>query len=162
MLNSLESQISALYSLAHELLYLGQDGAPIYSDHFTRLNREVFQQANTLYGIHSSVPEEEASLCLALLMGYNATLYNNGDKQERIQHILERCWEVLKHLSASLQKVQLLTYCYGEVFEPELANEAHAIMNSWSERELTAEEHEVMQLLKDMEENPYPWNEVGE
>ena len=24
-------------------------------------------------------------------MGYNATLYNNGDK-ENIQHILDRCW----------------------------------------------------------------------
>ena len=47
MLNSLESQISALYASAHELLYLGVDGSPIYSDHFNRLNREVFRQANS-------------------------------------------------------------------------------------------------------------------
>ena len=39
MLNSLESQISALYASAHELLYLGVDGSPIYSDHFNRLYR---------------------------------------------------------------------------------------------------------------------------
>lgn len=54
-------------------------------------------------------------------MGYNATLYNNGDKEERIQHILDRCWDVLEHLPASLLKVQLLVYCYGEVFDEELA-----------------------------------------
>ena len=37
----MNSEISTLYSIAHELLYLGMDGAPIYSDHFSRLNREV-------------------------------------------------------------------------------------------------------------------------
>lgn len=162
MLNSLESQITSLYTLAHELLYLGQDNAPIYSDHFTRLNREVFRLANALYDTHSTVPEEEASLCLSLLMGYNATLYNNGDKQERIQNILNRCWKVLDRLPASLCKAQLLTYCYGEVFEEELAEEAHTIIDNWSGRELTAEENEVRELLRNMEENPYPWSEVGE
>ncbi|WP_455585270.1 UpxZ family transcription anti-terminator antagonist [Bacteroides sp.] len=162
MFDSLKSQIATLYSLSHELLYLGQDDTPIYSDHFTHLNKEVFRLANALYDNHSSIPEEEASLCLSLLMGYNATLYNNGDKQERIQHILYRCWEVLQQLPASLQKAQLLTYCYGEVYDEELAREAHTIIDGWSARELTAEEHEVIKLLKDMEENPYPWSEIEE
>lgn len=40
-MNSLDSQITALYTLAHELLYLGSDGSPIYSDHFSRLNGDV-------------------------------------------------------------------------------------------------------------------------
>ena len=108
-MNSLESEVSALSTLADELLYLGIDDTPIYSDDFTRLNHEVFQKANALYHQRGSTFEEEASLCLALLKGYNATIYNDGDKEERIQTILNRCWEVLKHLSASLLKVQLLT-----------------------------------------------------
>ena len=116
-MNYLESEISALYASAHELCYLGMDGRPIYSDQFTRLNRDVFSQANALYDKHGDSDEEEARLCLSLLMGYNATLYNNGDKEERIQHILDRCWDVLEHLPASLLKVQLLVYCYGEVFD---------------------------------------------
>lgn len=41
-MNYLESEISALYASAHELCYLGMDGRPIYSDQFTRLNRDVF------------------------------------------------------------------------------------------------------------------------
>ncbi len=159
-MNYLESEISALYASAHELCYLGMDGRPIYSDQFTRLNRDVFSQANALYDKHGDSDEEEARLCLSLLMGYNATLYNNGDKEERIQHILDRCWGVLEHLPASLLKVQLLVYCYGEVFDEELAREAQAIIDTWQDRELSEDEREVMERLKDVQENPYPWSEV--
>ena len=159
-MNSFESEISALSTLADELLYLGIDDTPIYSDDFTRLNHEVFQKANALYHQHGSTFEEEASLCLALLKGYNATIYNDGDKEERIQTILNRCWEVLEHLSASLLKVQLLTYCYGEVFEEELAKEAHQIMDSWENKVLSEEELEVIELLQTMRDNRYPCSEV--
>lgn len=159
-MNSLESEVSALSTLADELLYLGIDDTPIYSDDFTRLNHEVFQKANALYHQRGSTFEEEASLCLALLKGYNATIYNDGDKEEHIQTILNRCWEVLEHLSASLLKVQLLTYCYGEVFEEELAKEANKIIASWDEKLLTKDQVEVIGFLKSLEENPYPWSDI--
>ena len=159
-MNSLESEVSALSTLSDELLYLGIDDTPIYSDDFTRLNHEVFQKANALYHQRGSTFEEEASLCLALLKGYNATIYNDGDKEERIQTILNRCWEVLEHLSASLLKVQLLTYCYGEVFEEELAKEAHQIMDSWENKVLSEEELKVIELLQTMRDNRYPCSEI--
>lgn len=159
-MNSLESEVSALSTLADKLLYLGIDDTPIYSDDFTRLNHEVFQKANALYHQRGSTFEEEASLCLALLKGYNATIYNDGDKEERIQTILNRCWEVLEHLSASLLKVQLLTYCYGEVFEEELAKEAHQIMDSWENKVLSEEELKVIELLQTMRDNRYPCSEI--
>lgn len=161
-MNSLESEISALSTLADELLYLGIDDTPIYSDDFTHLNHEVFQKANALYHQRGSTFEEEASLCLALLKGYNATIYNDGDKEERIQTILNRCWEVLEHLSASLLKVQLLTYCYGEVFEEELIREAYIIIESWNGKELSEEEQGIIEYLKNLEEYPYPnWEEYN-
>lgn len=159
-MNSLESEVSALSTLADKLLYLGIDDTPIYSDDFTRLNHEVFQKANALYHQRGSTFEEEASLCLALLKGYNATIYNDGDKEGRIQTILNRCWEVLEHLSASLLKVQLLTYCYGEVFEEELAKEANKIIESWDEKLLTKDQVEAIGFLKSLEENPYPWSDM--
>lgn len=161
-MNSLSTQISSLYDVAHRLLYLGADGQPIYSDSFTCLNGEVLRQADTLFGFRGATDEEEASLCLALLMGYNATIYNNGDKEQRIQTVLNRCWDILDRLPASLLKVRLLTYCYGEVFDEELAREAHSIIDSWNDREFTEEEKEIVVLLRDMEENPYPNSEIGE
>lgn len=162
MLNSLESQTAALYALAHELLYLGVDDRPIYSDHFNHLNREVFRLANALYIHRGATSEEEAALCLSLLMGYTSTIYNNGDKENRIQNILNRCWTVLDELSDSLLKVQLLTYCYGEVYDEDLAQKAHAIINTWSGRDLTDEECEVIDLLNEIEDNPYPWSGIEE
>lgn len=108
------------------------------------------------------MPEEDAEVCLALLMGYNATIYGDSNKQEHIQQVLDCCWKVLPHLPVSLQKLRLLTYCYGEVYDDALSREAHDILKSWGGRELTAEEQEIAGLLDSMEANPYPWEEVEE
>lgn len=91
---------------------------------------------------------------------YNLKLYNNGDKEQRIQVVLNRYWDILDGLPASLLKVRLLIYCYGEVFDEELARKAHSIIDSWSDREFTEEEKEIVGLLGDIEENPYPNSEV--
>lgn len=150
-----------LYSLAHQLITLGMDGSPIYSDHLSRLNREVYEQALELYNHQcSNVPEEEAWLCLSMLLAFNATAYDNGHKQRYIQSILDRCWEILPKLSDSLLKVRLLTYCYGEVYDEELAKEAHAIIKTWTKEMLTLEEVEVIEELGNLEENQYPWEVV--
>ena len=93
-------------------------------------------------------------------MGYNASIYNDGDKESKIQSILDRSFAVLDHLPASLLKCQLLTYCYGEVFEEDLAQEAHQIMDGWKSRALSEEELEVMETLQTMEENSYPCSEI--
>lgn len=159
-MNSLSASISALYNVTHELLYLGTDGSPIYNDRFTRLNSEVLRQSDSLYPLTGSNDEEEATLCLALLMGYSATIYSNEHKEAHIQSILNRCWAVLDRLPASLLKLRLLTYCYGEVFDDELAQEAHSIIDAWGDRKLTEEETEIVSLLRDLEENPYPCSEL--
>ena len=159
---SLQSEIDSLCAVSHELLHLGLDGEPIYSDRFRQLNTDVYHRCEHLFGSHGRTLEEEASLCVALLAAYNATIYNNGDKEEKIQVILERSWKVLEHLKSSLLKCQLLVACYGEVFDRELAQEARAIMDSWESRKLTDEEREVVEQLKALEENPYPWDEMGE
>lgn len=59
--------MDSLFSLAHRLLTYGLDGSPIYVDEFTRLNREVYEQALELYGTRGKTVESEAELCLGLL-----------------------------------------------------------------------------------------------
>lgn len=158
----MSEQVSSLFSLAHSLLTLGQDGSPIYVDQFTRLNRDVYERALDLYGASGSTPEEEGELCLALLMAFNVTVYDNGHKQQYIQKLLERIFAVLPQLPASLLKVRLLTYCYGEVYEEELARKAHAIISTWETSQLTLEQVDAIEELKNIEENPYPWEFVDE
>ncbi|MFR8837414.1 UpxZ family transcription anti-terminator antagonist [Bacteroides nordii] len=147
-----------LQQLAQKSLYLGLDGDPIYAEHFSRLNKEIQILSDALYSVKGDTPEEEAGICLALLMGYNATIYSDKDKEAKKQSILDRAWEVLEQLPPSLLKCQLLTYCYGEVFEDELAQEAHAIIDSWQGRELTAKEQEIVENLRNLEENQYPYS----
>ena len=156
----MDSNSSSLFSLAHDLLTYGLDGSPIYADQFTRLNRDVYERAIELYNIHGATAEEEAELCLALLVAFAATIYDNGCKQEYIQNVLDRSWEVLPKLSASLLKVRLLTYCYGEIYEEVLLQEAYAIIEGWNKDNLTSEQTAIIEELKNIEENPYPFEEV--
>lgn len=51
----------------------------------------------------------------------------------------------------------MLTYCYGEIYEEGLLQEAHSIMDQWDKGTLTSEQAEVMEELKNIEENQYPF-----
>ena len=159
-MNDLTSRALELQHAAHELMYLGMDGEPVYSDTFCRLNKEVLVKSDSLFSAQSSDVEEEANLCLALLMGYNATIYDDGDKEQKKQMVLNRICHVLEQLPASLLKVRLLTYTYGEVYEEVLFQEAYAIIEGWNKDNLTSEQTAIIEELKNIEENPYPFEGV--
>ena len=159
-MNDLTSRALELQHAAHELMYLGMDGEPAYSDTFCWLNKEVLVKSDSLFFAQSSDVEEEANLCLALLMGYNATIYDDGDKEQKKQMVLNRICHVLEHLPVSLLKVRLLTYCYGEIYEEVLLQEAYAIIEGWNKDNLTSGQTEIIEELKNIEENPYPFEEV--
>ena len=161
-MNDLTSRALELQHAAHELMYLGMDGEPVYSDNFCRLNKEVLVKSDSLFSAQSSDVEEEANLCLALLMGYNATIYDNGDKEQKKQIALNRACELLGRLPASLLKVRLLAYTYGEVYEESLLQEAHTIVDSWDKEAMITEQVEAVKELRNIEENPYPFEEVEE
>lgn len=159
-MNDLTSRALELQHVAHELMYLGIDGEPVYSDTFCRLNKEVLVKSDSLFTSRSSDIEEEANICLALLMGYNATIYDNGDKEQKKQAVLDRIYNVLDKLPASLLKVRLLTYTYGEVYEEVMLEEAHIIINSWDKLALMEEQIEAIEVLRNIEENPYPFEMI--
>ena len=159
---SLSAEIAALLGAAHELMYLGMDGSPDYSDDLSRRNSEVYRLTTALYNsiAKGSTIEEQASVCLALLMGYSASFIDHGEKQKHIQEILDRCWNILDVLPASLLKLRLLTACYGEVFDEPLADEGRAIIASWDSASLTSEQQEAIDEFQNVIDNPYPWEEL--
>ena len=159
---SLSAEIAALQGAAHELMYLGMDGSPVYSDDLSRRNSEVYRLTTALYNsiAKGSTIEEQASVCLALLMGYSASFIDHGEKQKHIQEILDRCWNILDVLPASLLKLRLLTACYGEVFDEPLADEGRAIIASWDSASLTSEQQEAIDEFQNVIDNPYPWEEL--
>ena len=145
-------------------MYLGMDDSPIYSDDLSRRNSEVYRLTTALYdsGAKGSTLEEQAHVCLALLMGYNASFIDYGEKQQHIQEVLDRCWDLLDALPAALLKLRLLTACYGEVFDEPLADEARAIIASWDSASLTTEEQEAIAEFQNVVDNPYPWEYIEE
>lgn len=159
---TLSEETASLQRAAHDLMYLGMDGSPIYSDELSRRNRDVYRLTTALYdsGVKGSTVEEQASVCLALLMGHNASFIDYGEKREHVQEVLDRCWDILDALPPSLLKLRLLTVCYGEVYAEELAKEAHAIIESWGTFPLTEGQEEAIEELRNIEENPYPWEDV--
>ena len=46
---SLLEEALLLQRAAHDLMYLGMDGSPIYSDDLSRRNGEVYRLTTTLY-----------------------------------------------------------------------------------------------------------------
>ncbi|MBV3639758.1 UpxZ family transcription anti-terminator antagonist [Bacteroides cellulosilyticus] len=159
---SLSEETVALQRAAHELMYLGMDGSPIYSDDLSRRNGEVYRLTAALYdsGAKGATIEEQANVCLALLMGYSASFIDHGEKQKRIQEILDRCWDILDVLPVSLLKLRLLTACYGEVFDEPLADEGRAIIFSWNSVSLTTEQREAIEEFQNVVDNPYPWEYI--
>ena len=159
---SLLEEALLLQRAAHELMYLGMDGSPIYSDDLSRRNSEVYRLTTTLYNssIWGTTVEEQANVCLALLMGYSASFVDHGEKQQHVQEVLNRCWDILDTLPASLLKLRLLPACYGEVFDEPLVEEARSIIASWNAASLTTEQQEAVDEFQNVMENPYPWEEV--
>ena len=161
---SLSEETLTLQRAAHDLMYLGMDGSPVYSDDLSRRNGDVYRLTTALYnsGVTGSTPEERANVCLALLMGYSASFIDHGEKQRNIQEILNRCWDLLDALPASLLKLRLLTACYGEVYDDPLAEEARSIIAGWDAALLTSEQQEAIEEFQNMVDNPYPWEYVDE
>ena len=156
---TLSEETFALQRAAHELMYLGMDGSPVYSDDLSRRNGEVYRLTTALYnsGAKGSTTEEQANVCLALLMGYSASFIDHGEKQKHVQEVLDRCWDILDVL-----KLRLLTACYGEVFDEPLANEGRVIIASWNSASLTPEQKEAIAEFQNVVDNPYSWEYIDE
>ena len=161
---TLSEETFALQRAAHELMYLGMDGSPVYSDDLSRRNGEVYRLTTALYnsGAKGSTTEEQANVCLALLMGYTASFIDHGEKQKHVQEVLNRCWDILETLPTSLLKLRLLTACYSEVFDESLADEAYVIIASWDSVSLTPEQREAIVEFHNVINNPYPWEYIDE
>ena len=161
---SLSEEAITLQRAAHDLMYLGMDGSPVDSDDLARRNGEVYRLTMALYrsGVKGTTIEEQANVCLALLMGYSASFVDHGEKLQHVQEVLDCCWDVLDALPASLLKLRLLTACYGEVFDESLADEGRSIIASWDSLSLTPEQQEAVDEFQNVTDNPYPWEYIDE
>lgn len=136
----LKSQIDTLYTKAHRLLY-ALDEDTCYADTLGTLRQQVTILVNTLIKQHSTNPDEEATLCLALLLGLIAINDN-----ERKDTIITRTIKILPQLPPTTLKVQLLTYLHIETTDPAYAHQARLIATTCKDIPKSIQ-NDIMQVI---------------
>lgn len=117
-----------------------------------RLDRKIRSGIDSLYPAKTEDAEEEALLCAVLLQAYGGLLCQGVMDRERRQFLLDRSAKLLEKDLSPMSRCYLLVSCYGMVYEPDLACEAHAIMEGWQGREQSEEERELADMLRILEE----------
>ena len=102
----LQENIDELQHLADHLLHIGDKNG--YA-----LQRSIHKQINDLYSQRGKTPEQDATLCLAILQGYNVSMYANPEDEDRKRSVLQRSLTLLDVLPPSLLKQQLSAVCHG-------------------------------------------------
>ena len=105
----LQEKINTLHDLAHRLLHMELSGNYLYADDLPQLNNNIHEQINELYIQQGKTDEQEASLCLALLLGFSVSMYASPGDDFKRQTILKRSQNILETLSPSSLKEDLLT-----------------------------------------------------
>ena len=90
-----EKSLSRLTQITHRQLDLGLASGPIDQEEVVALSREALSLASSLYPLHGETVEEEARLCLTLLMAYTLSLYGPADRLSRLDALSRRAASVL-------------------------------------------------------------------
>lgn len=112
--SSLQEKIDKLQNTVHALLHKSHSMECVYIDDIARLNKEIHEQINDLYPCHGTTAEQEAALCLSLLMGYSVSMYANPEDEIKKQTILIRSQKIIQNLFSSPLKNRLHTI-YNEL-----------------------------------------------
>lgn len=108
----LQEKIDHLQLQVERLLHVGDKDGYKCADDLSQLNKEIHNIINELYFQRGATPEQEASLCLAILTGYNVAMYAHTEDEVRRQAMLARSRKLLEILPPSPQKQQLSAMCY--------------------------------------------------
>ena len=109
----LQEKIDKLQNTVHAMLHksnhMGENIDCICVDDLSLLNKEIHEQINDLYPCHGKTAEQEAALCLSLLMGYSVSMYANSEDEAKKKTVLRRSQMIMKNQLPSPLKIQLHT-----------------------------------------------------
>lgn len=114
----LQDKIIHLHNLAHRLLHIECSGSYLYADDLSQLNKEIHDEMNELYPLRGNTLEQDASLCLALLLGYSVSMYASLEDDLKRETILAHSLGLLERLPLSPLRDDLLIVCkeYSNVY----------------------------------------------
>ena len=107
----LQENIDDLQKLSDRLLHISDENGYVYADDLSELHQAIHEKIIDLYSQRGKTPEQDATLCLAILMGYNVLMYANPEDEVRKRNVFIRSRKLLNSLPPSLLKEQLSTLC---------------------------------------------------
>ena len=107
----LQENIDDLQKLSDRLLHISDENGYVYADDLSELHQAIHEKIIDLYSQRGKTPEQDATLCLAILMGYNVLMYANPEDEARKRDVFIRSRKLLNSLPPSLLKEQLSTLC---------------------------------------------------
>lgn len=153
----MEAFIQQLYDKSYRLIHYGEDGSPIYAQEYMALSCEIDQLSARLFTYVARSQQEEALLCLVLLMSYAASCTGSfTQKEDKVNLILNRIYSLLQGTDLrwpapypdGLLRCQLAVYAYTFTYDESLFKEAKRLISSWKRRDLTSEEIEIIELFE--------------
>lgn len=148
MKTELINKAKELKEKSQKLAYFQDDGEYSYIDKYKEITSWIYKTCRELIRSRGKNDEEEADICLSVLIGYSTTIRD----PKTIRRAIDRSYQVLPRLASSLLKCELLIYCYMEVYDENLVREAKQIMQTWNVNLLSEEEIRMRKLLQDIEE----------
>lgn len=103
----MQTQVGQLYDKVYELMHLDDADSMVYADDFTRLNKEIYDLIHLLWNKRGNTIEEEARICLSLLMGFSVCMYGSEEDDGKRITVEKRVEKVLEKLRDSEWKEQL-------------------------------------------------------
>ncbi len=142
--------------MAYKMAYLQDEDECSYLDGFEKVTSQISRMCKEVLALVGETSDEEAEICLAVLMGYSVTIRND----KNIRRALDRAFRVLPFVPDSFVKCQLLVYCYAETYEKKLSDEAEKMMQQWAESELADEVKHLQEFLEDLKSKSLMYEQV--
>jgi len=105
-----------LHRVAYRLAYCQDEDEYSSCNKYLEVTSWISCVCKELLYVKGTADEEEAEICLAILIGYSAIIWNR-ENDKNVHKALDRAFKVLPSMSASFIKYQLLIYCYTETSE---------------------------------------------
>lgn len=147
MKTELINTVRELREKVEKLAYMQDGGEYSYIDKYKEVTSWIYKTCRELIRYRGENDEEEAEICLAVLIGYSTTIRDS----KNIRRAIDRAYQVLPRLVPSLLKCQLLIYCYIEACDESLIREAKQIIDTWKDHEMGKEEQKTRELLENLE-----------
>lgn len=113
----MQSEVEELYNKAYELMHLGNGEEMVYADDFARLNKEIYELIHLLWDKRGKTVEEEARICLSLLMGFTVCMYSDVADEKKRMSVEVRVRKVLEKLDDLELKERLRVFYFNAVEE---------------------------------------------